>query len=106
MKIDVLIVDNSQSEPCQASCGVDWSSGEAITLARQRIKERFGAPVRLEYLDLSRASGHLELKRKVKDLPLPVLVINGETRVSGQFDTRMLLDVIDAALEISLEGGK
>ncbi|MBF8304490.1 MAG: hypothetical protein HW399_865, partial [Dehalococcoidia bacterium] len=31
----------------------------------------------------------------------PLLVINGEIRISGFFDTRMLLDMVDAEGELS-----
>jgi len=103
--IQITIVDDSKSEKCDAHCGVDWSSAEAIALARQRIKDRFGDKIQLEYLDLSKAMANrraLELNRMVKNknLSLPLLLINGEPRISGQFDIRQLLDVIDAEMEI------
>jgi len=101
--IQVTIIDDSQRERCEAKCGVDWSSTEAISLAAKGIKDRFGDRVQLEYIDLSEAvnSHHtIELSQKIKSLPLPVLVINGESRISGQFDIRMLLDAIDAEIEI------
>ena len=103
--IQITIVDDSQGEKCDAHCGVDWSSAEVIALASNRIKERFGEKVKLNYLDLSKPmTNHhaVELNRKVRKekLPLPLLVINGQPRISGQFDIRMLLDAIDAELEI------
>jgi hypothetical protein len=33
-------------------------------------------------------------------LPLPLLIINGEPRISGQFDIRFLLYAIDTEIEI------
>ena len=103
--IQITIVDDSTVEKCDAHCGVDWSSAEAIALARQRIKDRFGDKIQLEYLNLSKAMANrraLELNRMVKNknLSLPLLLINGEPRISGQFDIRQLLDVIDAEMEI------
>lgn len=102
--IQVVIINDSKGERCDTDCGVDWSSVEAITLARQRIKDRFGDRVQLDYIDLSKpVSGRaLELNQRIKDLPLPSLVINGESRISGQFDIRLLLDAIDAEIEIKL----
>jgi len=100
-------MDDSKAEKCEAHCGIDWSSKEAITLINQRIKERFGGRVKLEYLDLSkpRTGRALELNQLVKDenLPLPLLVINGQPRISGQFDIRHLLDAIDAEMEIGAQ---
>jgi len=103
--IQITIVDDSKGEKCDAHCGVDWSSVEAIALASQRIKERFGDRIKLKYLDLSKPTTNhrtLELSKEIKDknLPLPLLLINGQPRISGQFDIRQLLDAIDAEMEI------
>ncbi len=103
--IQITIVDDSKSEKCEAHCGIDWSSAEAIALATKRTIDRFGDKIQLDYLDLSKpmANHHaLELDRQVKakNLPLPLLVINGMPRISGQFDIRQLLDAIDAEIEI------
>ncbi|MFQ6121519.1 MAG: hypothetical protein ACE5LA_00440 [Dehalococcoidales bacterium] len=100
--IQIIIVDDSKAEKCDTKCGVDWSSAEAFTLVKQRIKDRFGDRVQLEYIDLSESDRALELSPGIKDLPVPILVINGEPRISGQFDIRLLLDAIDAEIEIRL----
>ena len=103
--IQITIIDDSKGEKCDARCGADWSSAEAIALASQRIKDRFGDKIQLEYLDLSKpmANRHaLELNQKFrsKNFSLPLLLINGEPRISGQFDIRLLLDALDAEVEI------
>ena len=90
---------------CGVGCGESWDSEEAIDLARQRVKNRFGERIRLEYHDLSKfgvASLSLKLQKKIEDetLSLPLLVINGEAKISGQFDIRLLLDAIEAEIEI------
>jgi len=102
--IQIIIVDDSKVKKCEANCGVDWSSVETITLANQRIKDRFGERAQLRYIDLSKpvSDRALELNQRIKDLPLPLLVINGAPRISGQFDIRLLLDAIDAEIEIKL----
>lgn len=104
--IQITIVDDSKIEKCQAHCGMDWSSPEVIALASQRIKDRFGDKIKLQYLDLAKPiANHYasELKQQVssKKLPLPLLVINGKPRISGQFDIRQLLDAIEAEIEIN-----
>jgi len=103
--IQITIVDDSKGEKCNAHCGADWASTQVIDLASQRIKERFGDKIKLEYLDLTESTTNhhaVEFKQQVKakNLSLPLLVINGELRISGQFDIRQLLDAIDAELEI------
>ena len=103
--IQITIVDDSKVEKCDAHCGVDWSSAEVIALASQRIKDRFGDKIQLEYLDLSKPIiNHraLELSQQVKDknLSLPLLVLNGQSRISGQFNIRQLVDAIEVEVEI------
>ncbi|MFC2016859.1 hypothetical protein ACFLUD_00415 [Chloroflexota bacterium] len=103
--IQITIVDDSKGEKCDTHCGVDWSSAEAIALANQRIKDRFGDRIQLGYLDLSKPMANhraLELNQEIRDknLSLPLLLINGEPRISGQFDIRLLLDAIDVEVEI------
>ena len=104
--IQVTIVNGSQGVRCGAPCGVDWSSTEAIPLATERIKERFGDRIQLEYLDLAKPiTNHhaLELSQQVRDkgLSLPLLLIDGQPRISGRFDIRQLVDAIEAEVEIS-----
>jgi len=103
MKIN--IIGDSRQKECDTECGVDWSSEEALALARQRIVERFGQGMELQYLDLTRTapdpdvSTWRELIRE-KNLSLPLLLLNDHIRISGEFDTRQLLDAIDAEMEI------
>ena len=106
--IQVTIIDDSRQKECDADCGVDWFAGEAIALTSQRIKERFGDRIELTCLDLSTATtdgGAAEWHQEInnKNLPLPLLVINGQPRISGQFDTRRLLDAIDAEIEMGAQ---
>jgi len=103
--IQITIVDDSKVEKCNAHCGIDWSSPEVVTLASQRIKDRFGDRIKLQYLDLSKpVTNHYAsaMKQRVrnKKLPLPLLIINDEPRILGQFDIRLLLDAIDTEIEI------
>ena len=103
--IEILIVDDRQARRCEVGCGMDWSSAEAIALADQQIKARFGDRVQLKYLDLSQAvTGYLalDLQQRIKNgnLPLPLLLINDEPRISGPFDIRMLLDAVEAEIEM------
>lgn len=110
-EIQITIINDSRVKECEAECGMDWSSPEAIPLANRRIKERFGDKgdkIGLVYLDLSKEvtnSEALEWNEAVKNrnLMLPLLLTNGQLRTSGQFDIRQLLDVIEAEIEIGAE---
>ena len=103
--IQITIVYDSKAEQCEAHCGLDWSSAEAMALASQRIRDKFGERIQLEYLDLSQSvvdylASELHQRIRHKNLSLPLLMIDGEPRISGQFDIRQLLDAIDAEMEI------
>ena len=104
--MQITILDDSKGEKCAAGCGPDWSSAEAVALASQQIKDRFGEGIRLEYLDLSKpdsAPNALQLLKKIggENLLLPVLAVDGVARISGQFDIRQLLDVIETEIQIN-----
>jgi len=102
-------MDDSRAEKCDIGCGIDWSSPENMGFARQSIKESFGNSITLDYVDMAKPaiSHHIsELQQRLSkdNPPLPVLAINGKPRIYGQFDTRMLLDAIDAEAEINPAG--
>ena len=106
--IQITIINDSRLKECEAECGIDWSSPEAVTLASQRIKERFGDKrdkIKLGYLDLSKDATNPEALAwnetvKNKNLSFPLLLVNGQLRISGRFDIRQLLDVIEVETEI------
>ena len=104
--IQITIINDSRWEECEAACGIDWSSPESTTLAGQRIKDRFGEEMSLKYLDLAEVKPNPEIQKwnediKDKNLSLPLLVLNGQLRISGPFDIRQLLDTIEAEMEIA-----
>jgi disulfide oxidoreductase YuzD len=103
--IQITILNDSRQEECEAGCGVDWSSLEATTLAIQRIKDRFGEEIQLEYLDLAKAKADDDIFKwneeiLKRNLSLPLLLLNNQVRISGPFDIRQLLDTIEAEIEI------
>ncbi|MCL0091747.1 hypothetical protein M1N59_00535 [Dehalococcoidales bacterium] len=73
--IKLQIIDDSKVEKCDAHCGV--SSPEAIALASQRIKDRFGEGIKLAYLDLAK---NPELNQQVRGKKLPLL-LNDKPRI-------------------------
>jgi len=104
-RVRVTIIDDSAARSCEGNCGVDWSKPESLAPAREKISERFGDDVRLEYVDLSQATdtGFLrEVGLQTKGMPLPILLANGRPRIAGEFDLRQLMDVIEVDLEAEL----
>ena len=103
--IQITILNDSRQEECEAACGIDWSSPEATSLATQRIKDRFGEEIYLEYLDLAKAKANDDILRwndeiRNRNLSLPLLLLNNQVRISGPFDIRQLMDTIEAEIEI------
>ena len=105
--IQVIIVNDPARQDCDASCGTDWSSRDSRELAEEHIRSRFGDRVHLTYLDLTgmeEADSLIEWREKIinENLSVPFLVLNGHLRITGNFDVRQMLDVIEAELEIGV----
>ena len=106
-KIQITIINDSSKEECEAGCGTDWSSPEAMALASQRIKDRFGEEIQIKYLDLSEdvsSPDALKWSEVISDknLSLPLLLINGQIRISGKFDIRQLLEAVEVEIELGV----
>jgi disulfide oxidoreductase YuzD len=104
IKITIL-GDNSQGE-CDANCGIDWTSPESVPFAAERIRDRFGEDIPIKYIDMTENKTVQLVQEwtenvKNKNLSLPLLLLNGQLRISGQFDIRQLLDVIEIEKEVS-----
>jgi len=103
--MEVIIIDDDTTGKCEAACGVNWSLPESIVLARQGIKERFGSKATLNHVNLTQTPPGWEVAQwqeliKKEKLSLPLLLIGGKPRISGEFDIRQLLDVIEAEMEM------
>ncbi len=104
--IRVTIIGDSRAERCTADCGSEWFSAKAFKEASRQAKARFGDRVQLDYFDLSTEKPPESPSDATSPgLPVPRLIINGALRISGQFDTRMLLDAIDAEIEMKRAAG-
>jgi disulfide oxidoreductase YuzD len=106
-KIEVTIINDPFRQDCEVSCGTDWSSGESLALAKNQIRNRFGEEVNLKYLDISgenKGDSLNEWEEKIvnEQLSVPLLVLNGHLRITGNFDIRQMLDVIEAEREIGV----
>jgi glutaredoxin len=100
-----IINDPLKKQDCEASCGTDWSSLQALALARKQISERFTGNIQLTYVDMDEETTSDEMKKwislgKSGKLSLPLLVINGQLRISGSFDMRQMIDAIEVETEM------
>ena len=103
--VEINIIDDTSRRDCDIDCGTDWSSQEAVVLADQQIKSRFGTEMRLEYIDLSRIvpddqAAQWRQTIREKSLSVPLLLIDGKLRIAGQFDTRQIIDAVEAEMEL------
>ena len=103
----MTIVDNSQSEKCEGRCGLDFSLPTTVEFVTEHLKKLYGDSVQLEYLDLaepSTGSSHPDISEMLgsRDLLLPLLLVNGNLRISGYFDIYILQNVIQTEMEMEL----
>lgn len=100
----VVVIDDSQKCACEGRCGVDWHTVEARGSLASTIRAKFGDAIELSFLDIS--SGHNVVSAEVLPAllldkqPLPLLLIDGQVRIEGYFDNRMVCDVIEANMEM------
>ena len=103
--IEINIIDDTSRRDCDIDCGTDWSSREAVILANRQIKSRFGVETCFEYIDLSRTTpDHRTVQWsqaiKERNLSIPLLLINGQLRIAGQFDARQIIDAVEVEMEL------
>ncbi|MBI4289545.1 MAG: DUF1462 family protein [Chloroflexi bacterium] len=105
-RITVAIYEQKDNaKMCSESCGVNWLTPGPQQEARDRLKQAYGDKVKIDFYDLdipvNREKYGQWLERvKEEKLLLPLLVINGEVRINGFFDTRMLFDMVEAEGEL------
>lgn len=103
----VTIIDNAGADKCDGHCGLEFSSPQVIEQVTEILGNTYGETVQLEYLNLSepltvRLYPEMVERARIEGLPLPLLLINGNLRVSGYFDIPLLKSVIQAEMEMEL----
>ena len=98
-------MDESSRKDCDTGCGTDWSSPDALAVAARQVEDRFHGKAVLEYFDISNRTGNSqanEWRQKIREkkLSVPLLLINGHLRIAGQFDTRQVIDAVEAEMEM------
>jgi len=104
--IQVTIIDDDKAEKCEGHCGLDFSSPQAVEELSGLLNKLYGEAVELEYLNLAEPSAsrlYPEIVGRIRteNLALPLLLINGNLRISGYFDIYLLQNVIQAELEMA-----
>ena len=102
-----IINDPLRKADCDGACGADWSSMQTLDMARKQIHERFGENARLTYIDVAEGTMTDSLQSwldyiKERKLSVPLLVIDGQVRISGHFDVRQMMDAIEVQTEMGV----
>ncbi len=106
-KIQVTIIGDSAAASCEGECTTDWTKADNQETARAAVARRIGKDAAVEFLDAMTNAGdsrQMALIKRVRSekLPFPVLMLNGNPRIDGPFDLRMLIDVIEAEMDRDL----
>lgn len=104
---NVTVIDDAGADKCDGHCGLEVSSPQVIEQITELLGNLYGETVQLEYLDLSEPKARnfypeMVERVRVEGLPLPLLLINGNLRVSGYFDIHLIKSVIQAEMEMEL----
>jgi hypothetical protein len=94
-KIHIEIVCNSRQPLCQTECGANWSHPDVRARAKIDLRQRFGNYIRLDYINMSGSANQYS-----KETSYPLLIINGCIRLTGQFDMRQLMEIVETQLEV------
>ena len=80
---------------CEAGCGTDWSDPEVQEHAKAELRHRFGDSITLNFISCGESND-----KYGSDRDHSRLIVNGEIRLSGRFDLRQVIYIIEAQQEI------
>ncbi len=106
-QVQVIVLNDSRIEGCEAACGIDWSDPEALAMAARQVRDKFGEEIQIAFADLSEDGIDPDLVKwsgqaATKNLSFPLLLLNDQVRIAGNFDIRQLLDVIEVEVELGV----
>jgi disulfide oxidoreductase YuzD len=99
--IRVTIFDHSEEEHCSGLCRVAWSV-EEVAFVTEHLKRKYGNEIEVEYIDLAESPQNSDVMEKIrtKNIPLPVVAINGVLKLSGSVEIRAIKEAIEAQIEV------
>ncbi len=101
----ITLIEDSRRQGCGGGCGTDWTLPESREAAKVRLRERFGGEPEIVFIDLAGDASHplageWSEKAERSNLTLPLLIVGGELRISGNFDLRQLCDILEVEMEL------
>ena len=93
--IHVEIVGADKQASCHTECTIDWSQSEIQIQARNELRKRFGKHIKLDFISMEDANDKL-----IHEKDFPLLLMNDQIRMSGQFDIKKLIEIIETQMEI------
>jgi disulfide oxidoreductase YuzD len=102
--IKVTIFDDTGEAQC-AGCYQVARSLEEVTFAIAHLKGKYGKGVTVEYVDLADDPENSDVIESIRsrNLPLPVVAINGVPRLAGNVEYRAIVEAIEAQREVGCE---
>lgn len=102
-----IINDPLKKQDCEMACGTDWASLQVLDITRKQLAEKFGERVQLLYMDVTLDSSEGETIKwaeeiKRNNFSVPLLLLNGQVRISGNFDIRQLMDAVEVEMEMGV----
>ncbi len=106
-QVRVIVLNDSRIKGCEAACGIDWSDPEALAMAAGQVRDKFGEEIQIAFADLSEDGINPDLEKwsgqaAARNLSFPLLLLNDQVRIAGNFDIRQLLDVIEVEVELGV----
>lgn len=103
----VVGANAAEAGQCDAGCGLDWSLPANQEEARAQAWSKFGRRVSLSFCPPAElgACGLPDIPGRITSqaLDLPLLLIDGDLRIAGNFDMRMMLGLIETELEMEID---
>lgn len=95
-----ILNDTSRRDGCTFCYGT-WSTPEDIMFIVDRLQERYGQHVAVQYVDVARDQPNQDDARLVElareqGLPLPIVAIDGSIKLIGAADYRVIAEAIEA----------
>lgn len=99
--IRVTIFDDAGEAQC-AGCYQVGRSLEEVTFVIAHLKRKYGEGVAVEYVDLAEDLENSDVVARIRaqNLPLPVVAIDGVTRLAGNVEYRAIVEAIEAQREV------
>ncbi|MBI4333701.1 MAG: hypothetical protein HY673_20755 [Chloroflexi bacterium] len=106
-RIEVTVLVDSAAPSCEGDCVMDWLKPENQAVARRELARKHGDGAAVDFVDIRASSPGAPRAGLVRQTlagnpRFPALLLNGNPRIAGPFDLRMLLDMVETEMDREL----